>query len=116
MNNSNKGNPWGTRRLISLISIGILGFVVVYCLVFEKTIPQEINAILTAFIGFIGYHFGKSTVQDGVQSAQADYYNIIQEIIKQNNVVTELKYEVSELEHDLETSTSMNSNSTVPKR
>lgn len=50
-----------TRKLISLLAILVLSFVVIYCIITGRDIPQSVNSIITAFIGFLGYYFGKST-------------------------------------------------------
>jgi hypothetical protein len=60
-----KNNPWGTRRLIALISMCILAFVSVYSMVTGKDMPPSAHTIVTALIGYIGYYFGKSTALDG---------------------------------------------------
>ena len=54
-----------TRKIISIICSLVLAFMVVFCLVTNRDIPQSINAVTTSFIGFIGYYFGKSTAIEG---------------------------------------------------
>ncbi|MBC7765827.1 MAG: hypothetical protein H7Y41_05020 [Hyphomonadaceae bacterium] len=50
-----------TRKTIALISIAVLTFVVIYCILTRKEIPQSSMTIITAMIGYIGYYFGKAT-------------------------------------------------------
>lgn len=49
------------RKTIAILAIVILAFVVVYCLATGADIPEKVQSILTAFVGFLGYYFGKST-------------------------------------------------------
>lgn len=55
---------WGIRKIIAIVCIAILSVVVLICLFTGKEIPQSINNIISAFIGYIGYYFGKSTALD----------------------------------------------------
>ena len=55
-----------TRKIISILCMAVLAFVTVFCLVTGSEIPASVNAVTTAFIGFIGYYFGKSTAIEGL--------------------------------------------------
>lgn len=61
-----------TRKLVSLIAIVVLAFVVIYCLITGREIPQSANSIITAFIGFLGYYFGKSTALDSPNKGEIE--------------------------------------------
>jgi len=47
-----------TRKIVSVFSIAVLAFVVVYCVLTDKR-EAEVNAIVTSLIGFLGYYFGQ---------------------------------------------------------
>lgn len=55
---------WGIRKIITIVSITVLAFVVVFCLIGSVDVPDSVNAIIMALIGYIGYYFGKSTALD----------------------------------------------------
>ena len=51
----------------------VLAFVTIFCLAAGKEIPQSVDSLLTAFIGFIGYYFGKSTALDGAEVRKEEH-------------------------------------------
>jgi hypothetical protein len=57
-------NGYGVRKTIAIMSMIVLSAVALYCLVTGSAIPDSIQAIITSFVGYIGYYFGKSTALD----------------------------------------------------
>jgi len=53
-----------TRKTIALASMAVLAFVVLYGMIKCVDIPDTINSVVIALVGYIGYYFGKSTALD----------------------------------------------------
>lgn len=61
-----------TRKKIAMIGAFLLVFVASWTMIAQVEIPSTTSIIITAFIGWIGYYFGKSTAQDHSK----DYNNL----------------------------------------
>ena len=62
---------FSARKVIALLAMVTLIFLVIYCTIKGVDIPNNINGIIIAFVGWIGYYFGKSTALDNPQGADS---------------------------------------------
>ena len=57
-------NNVGTRTIVTLVSILIIGVIAVITTITGNEVPESTRMIVTALMTFVGYYFGKSTALD----------------------------------------------------
>lgn len=63
-NQEQKQVVWGTRKILTLTAMGLIAFIVVYCILTRLDIPEGLAVIVTSLLNYIGWYYAKSTALD----------------------------------------------------